>query len=55
MVCDVKLNPAIDYILADDLLNELSNFDVIITGHNHKHFIVQQGNRILINPGSLSR
>jgi DNA repair exonuclease SbcCD nuclease subunit len=29
--------------------------DLIITGHNHKTFTARKGNRLLINPGSLTR
>ena len=43
-------------ILAKDFLNEYSEFDFIISGDNHKFFMVkgEKGN-ILINCGSISR
>ena len=40
---------------ADDLLDKYPDYDVIITGHNHKTFTVQSGGRVLINPGSMTR
>lgn len=40
---------------ARSLLRAMSGFDLVIVGHNHKHFIVEHGNRKLISPGSLTR
>ena len=37
------------------LLKKYSEYDIIITGHNHKPFIEEYENRILVNPGSLMR
>lgn len=41
--------------VALDLLKEFSEFDVILSGDNHKQFIVEHNGRFLINPGSLLR
>ena len=40
---------------ADKLLQQYPQFDIILTGHNHKFFVAQDGNRLLLNPGSLTR
>jgi len=40
---------------ANKLLRQYSNYDFILTGHNHKCFIQKDGKRILLNPGSLTR
>lgn len=37
------------------LLNKYSEYDLILTGHNHIPFISGIDGRILVNPGSLSR
>lgn len=42
-------------VSADYLLTEFPEYDIIISGDNHKHFVVTQGERMLINPGSLMR
>jgi len=40
---------------AVEFLNANSFYDLIVTGDNHKTFTVQNGSRMLINPGSLMR
>ena len=40
---------------ADLLLRKLSGYDLIITGHNHKTFVLERDGRILVNPGSFTR
>lgn len=40
---------------AVDLLSEYPEYDIILTGDNHKQFVVTDGERVLINPGSLKR
>ena len=40
---------------ARDLLKKYPNVPLILTGHNHKSFVVQDKNRILVNPGSITR
>jgi len=40
---------------ADTLLKRYSQFDLILTGHNHKCFMKEQDERILLNPGALTR
>lgn len=45
-------------MVADDgltLLRKLDQFDLILTGDNHKQFIVEEDGRILLNPGSMMR
>lgn len=37
------------------LLKKCKGFDLILTGHNHKAFVVEYKNRLLVNPGSLMR
>ena len=37
------------------LLRKHPEFDVIVTGHNHKPFVAQMDGRYLINPGSITR
>lgn len=31
------------------------NFDLLLSGHNHQSFVCRDGNKILCNPGSISR
>jgi len=45
----------VEYINAKAMLEGLQQFDLIITGDNHKTFTVQSNHRWLINPGSLTR
>jgi predicted phosphodiesterase len=40
---------------AEELLKALKDFDLIVTGHNHRPFITERKGRLLVNPGSLSR
>jgi len=40
---------------ARSLLRKYDQFDVILTGHNHKAFLAMDGDRLLVNPGSLMR
>jgi len=40
---------------ADELFDELPEYDVIVTGDNHKPFSVEYEGRVLVNPGSLTR
>ncbi len=40
---------------ADDILNRYLPYDVILTGDNHKPFVVRRDKRLLVNPGSLTR
>jgi predicted phosphodiesterase len=39
---------------AEELLEGLP-FDIIVTGHNHKPFVVRKGGKLLVNPGSITR
>lgn len=48
-------NPFFGGLIAKDMLAEFSNYDIILTGDNHKTFIVENEGRVLINPGSLKR
>jgi len=38
-----------------ELLKRFSNFDLILSGDNHKPFVVKYKNRLLVNPGSIMR
>jgi len=40
---------------AEEILDRYPQFDLILTGHNHKTFVVEQDGRLLINPGSMMR
>lgn len=37
------------------ILKKYNDYDLIVTGHNHQTFISKHKNRILVNPGSLTR
>lgn len=54
---DTPIMSGIDGISALDLMRAYSDFDVdvILTGHNHQTFVVEQEGRILVNPGSIMR
>lgn len=56
MVWPEKPNyPGIEGIGARELLQAMSEYDIILTGHNHQTFVVEDGKRKLVNPGSLMR
>lgn len=40
---------------AKAIMDKLEGFDLIVTGDNHKPFIVKKGEQLLVNPGSLMR
>ena len=40
---------------AEEILDKYPQFDLIVTGHNHKTFVVEKEGRLLVNPGSLTR
>lgn len=40
---------------AGAMLKRLKGFDLVITGHNHKPFVIEHEGRLLVNPGSLMR
>ncbi len=40
---------------ARQLLRHMKEYDLVITGHNHKAFVVKSRGRLLVNPGSLMR
>ena len=47
--------PGCDADSAKKLMRKLKNFDLIVTGDNHKTFVVEKDGQILVNPGSLTR
>jgi DNA repair exonuclease SbcCD nuclease subunit len=47
--------PGIDVPDAIRVLKNISRYDIVLVGHNHKTFVVRDGNRTLISPGSLMR
>lgn len=40
---------------AEEIMKEQPMFDLILTGDNHKPFVVSMDDRFLVNPGSLTR
>lgn len=40
---------------ASTLLKKMSGFDLVVSGHNHKPFVVEKEGRLLVNPGSMMR
>src|SRR5690606_28843328 len=48
-------NDFYDGLIAGDILREFPEYDMIVTGDNHKQFITILDDRVLINPGSLKR
>jgi len=48
-------NPFFEGIGASEILAKFPQYDIILTGDNHKRFIVEDEARLLINPGSLKR
>lgn len=50
-----EANPHVAGLMAKDILADHPEFDIILTGDNHKQFMVVDGDRVLINPGSLKR
>lgn len=40
---------------AGGLLRKYKDYDLILTGHNHKQFVVEHKGRILLNPGCITR
>lgn len=40
---------------AGALMEKLPGFDLIVSGHNHKPFVVERNGRLLVNPGSIMR
>jgi predicted phosphodiesterase len=40
---------------ANKLLKQYSQFDLVLTGHNHQTFVEELDGRLLVNPGSLTR
>jgi len=41
--------------MAGKLLRKYPEYDLIVTGHNHKAFVEEYKSRLLVNPGSLTR
>ena len=40
---------------AEELLEQMQGYDLVLTGHNHKTFVVEKDGRLLVNPGSFTR
>lgn len=47
--------PGCTDIPAKKLLKKYPEYDLIVTGHNHKQFTAELDGRLLINPGSITR
>lgn len=54
MVLDEE-NAHVKGLMGRDILNEFPEYDIILTGDNHKQFVIADDSRVLINPGSLKR
>lgn len=47
--------PGCTDLSARQILEKYPQFDLILTGHNHKTFVEEMDGRLLVNPGSLTR
>ena len=47
--------PGCDEMTAMEVLKEYSQFDLIVTGDHHKSFVQRYKDRVLVNPGCLTR
>ena len=47
--------PGCTDLSARQILEKYPQFDLILTGHNHKTFVEELDGRLLVNPGSLTR
>jgi len=47
--------PGCTDLTAIEILEKYPQFDLIVTGHNHKTFVEEMDGRLLVNPGSLTR
>lgn len=47
--------PGCEGYSAQEVMDLLPSFDLIVCGHHHQTFTHQDGNRLLVNPGSLMR
>lgn len=55
MVIDKPLWPGQEAPKGHQLLKEFPEYDLILTGDNHKPFIAKSEGRLLVNPGSMMR
>jgi putative phosphoesterase len=39
----------------NEIIDKLSDYDLILTGHNHRQFMYERNGTILLNPGCISR
>jgi DNA repair exonuclease SbcCD nuclease subunit len=55
--CEEKALPAYieNGIMANQILNDNLDYDLIVTGDNHRGFFVRKGNRLVVNPGCITR
>lgn len=51
----LQVDPNVHTELAHHLLTKYKDFDLIVTGHNHRPFHVSHKGRLLVNPGSITR
>jgi DNA repair exonuclease SbcCD nuclease subunit len=42
-------------VIGHDLFKKFPMFDLIVSGHNHKPFVIERYNRLIVNPGSMMR
>jgi DNA repair exonuclease SbcCD nuclease subunit len=52
--CGKRPWPGCTDLSAQEILSKWY-FTTLVTGHNHKSFVVEQDGRLLVNPGSLTR
>ena len=50
-----SLWPGMEAMEGSDLLNKMQGYDLIVSGHNHKGFVIKKDGRLLVNPGCLTR
>jgi len=56
MITDEDLKYKDDTALkAHTLFKKMEGFDLIVCGHNHKPFVVEQDGRLIVSPGSMMR
>lgn len=55
MVTETKGEPWIDSTMGGRILRKAKGFKLILTGHNHKAFVIKSRGKLLVNPGSMMR
>jgi DNA repair exonuclease SbcCD nuclease subunit len=55
MIVDTKIWEGQEDHIFGNILLKKTKFDLIVSGDNHKHFVIRSGKRLLVNCGSLLR